>query len=170
MSEKNKVNLISPFQSHYFQALYDEEGKEFDSEDQTPLDKVKFDKLKAFVLFPLPQSPMQAAFVVEYEPGYRLIYRKEGVYSMMLKNTHLATQQGGYTIILGLVVDDGTEEAQLIEKGVIGSLRNVNWGGGFQIIVSPEGAVRIIGSVEVTETLKEVAGKQIQFVHTRIKY
>ena len=109
-------NPISPYQSHYFQAIYDHEGHEAATELDTPFNQIDFERLKSFCLYPLVGSPLQVALVINYTPGFRLIYRKEGVLNLGTdpnRPGRLVPQQGAYTYILGLVEDDGSEALKL---------------------------------------------------------
>ena len=165
-------NPISPYQSHYFQAIYDHEGHEAATELDTPFNQIDFERLKSFCLYPLVGSPLQTAIVIDYTPGFRLIYRKEGVLNLGTdpnRPGRLVPQQGAYTYILGLVEDDGSDSLRLIEKGEICSLKAVDFRGGFRIILTPDGKLNAVGSYEVEQEEREVAGVMVQFIHFHIK-
>ena len=79
--KENKYDL-SPFQSHFYQAIYDLEGLDNDTEMDTKFNEIDFGALKVFCIFPRIGSPLPVAILINRAPGYRLIYRKEGRMSM----------------------------------------------------------------------------------------
>jgi len=186
IEQPNETNLLSPFQTHYYQAIYDDQGKDADTEDKIPFNQVDFDSIKTFALFPLKGSPIQTAFVIPYVKGFRLIYRKEGVYAFGAsseKPGHLVAAQKMYSYIFGLVEDDGSDYLKLVEKGEIGSLKKVNFVGGFRVIFAPaliyappnpDGSkpkiLDIVGSVEVAEQTRTIDGIDIDFKVLNLKY
>lgn len=158
---------LSPFQSHYYQAIYDLEGKDAQTEMDTKFNEIDFDRLKTFALFPRAGCPLQVAILVDYEPGYRLIYRKEGIMNMCPDPENpgrLVPQQGAYTYILGLVEDDGSEELKLTEKGEICSLKAVDFAGGFRIIFPPDGRLQVVGAYDVSQSEEDLGGTKVQFI------
>jgi hypothetical protein len=158
---------LSPFQSHYFQAIYDLEGKDAQTEMDIKFNEIDFDRLKTFAIFPRAGCPLLVALLVDCEPGFRLIYRKEGVMHMgpdPMNPGRLVPSQGAYTYILGLVEDDGTEELKLTEKGEICSLKAVDFAGGFRIILPPDGRLQVVGAYEVSQSEEEIGGSKVQFI------
>jgi hypothetical protein len=173
MEDNLQNNPISPFESMYWQAIYDFEGKEAQTQlnPETPFNTIDFDKLKSFCLYPLIGSPIQTALVVDYMPGYRLIFRREGQLNMVPnpnKPGVLVPAQVGYTYILGLVEDDGSDNLKLIERGMA-SPRLVDWRGGFRVILTPDGKLNAIGSYTIDQEERDIAGVTVQFIHFQIK-
>jgi len=163
---------LTPFESHYWQAIYDFEGKDAVTQMDTALNEVDFNRIKSFALFPIAKQPLQTALVLDYMLGYKLIFRREGSLNMVPsqdKPGMLVVQQKAYTYILGLVEDDGSDELEKIEKGEIGSLKKVDFRGGFRIIMTPDGRLNAVGAYDVHEAVEEVAGQKVQFLHFAIK-
>jgi hypothetical protein len=165
-------NPISPFQTHYYQAIYDHEGQDAKTEVEIRFNEIEFERLKSFCLYPLRGAPFQVALVVDYTPGFRLIYRKEGILSMVpdpAKPGRLVPQQRAYTYIIGLVEDDGSEDLKRVEKGEICSLKGINFGGGFRVVMTPDGKLQAIGSYDIHEDNQEIAGSPVQFIYFAVK-
>ena len=163
---------LSPFQSHFYQAIYDLDGLDNDTEMDTKFNEIDFEALKVFCIFPRIGSPLPVAVLINYAPGYRLIYRKEGRMSMTpdpANGMRLVPAQQAYSYILGLVVDNGSEELKLTEKGEICSLQAVDFSGGFQIALPPDGQLQAVGAYEVNQFEKDIDGRKIQFIEFTIK-
>ena len=81
----------------------------------------------------------------------------------------LVPAQQAYSYILGLVVDNGSEELKLTEKGEICTLQGVDFSGGFQIVLPPDGQLQAVGAYEINQFEKDIDGRKIQFIEFSIK-
>lgn len=159
-------------ESHYYQVIYDLEGKE----SATELEGIKFHELdwgrvKSFCWFPKPESKLQVALVVTKEPGYRIFARKEGMLSLKRagKGNALIPTQKEYAYYLGLYADDGSEYARDVERGLAKTVAHVDWMGGFKVFMPPDGKTAVVGNFDVIEDRKEIGGKVVQFLEFHIK-
>jgi hypothetical protein len=165
---------LSPFQSHFYQAIYDLEGLDNDTEMDTKFNEIDFDALKVFCIFPRMGSPILTAILINYAPGHRLIYRRENYLSMVAQPNQdngvtLVPAQQACSYILGLIEDDGSEEIKLIEKAEIGSLQSVDWSGGFRVVLPADGKLEAVGAYGVNQFEKDIDGRKIQFIEFTIR-
>jgi hypothetical protein len=155
---------LNDLERHFWQAVYDDGTVISEIDGLVRFCDLDWDRVVRFGWIPRHDSAIQTAIIVERLPGYRVFARKEGALQLVRGGDRLITRQKEYAYHLGLFVDDGSEYAREVERGLATTVKHIDWAGGFCVFLPPDGQLQACGDFAVREELIEEAGRSVQLL------